>query len=241
MIHCGAEMIEENTISLTGHGQISWELDLKLICYKGQKPIATVVNYKDYSIENPDIVGKARQQIEESGLLKSTIENTTSTYIGYRRNRKSGYVLMIAPRQKGCALSISLPSKWDWETPRILRLTYTAKPEDGAKVAKKTAILWVLPTSEARAAFQKINDHYETQLPKDQVSGSYHLLESVGSEASEPNWGFFIRELESDSCCVVGRDEPKFPNLENYTIPEEFVPEFLALCLPPLVKQASQQ
>lgn len=240
MTHRDQTMTEEKMISLTGHGQISWELDLKLICYKGQKPVATVVNYKDYSIEDPDIVGKARQQIEESGLMKSTIENTTSTYVGYRSSRKSGYVLMIAPRQKGWALSISLPSKWDWETPQILRLAYTAKSKDDTEAVEKTAILWVLPTSEARVAFQQINDRYKTQLPKDQVTGVYHLPESVGVEGSEPDWSF-IRELESSSCCVVGRDEPKFPNLENYTIPEKFVPEFLALCLPTLVKQANQQ
>jgi len=230
-------MTKEKTISLTGHGQISWELDLKLVCYKGQKPVATVVNYKDYSTEDPDIVGKARQQIEESGLLKFTIENTTSAYVGYRRNRKSGYVLMVAPRQKGCALSISLTSMWDRESPQILRLKYKAKVKDSAEVANTTAILWVLPTSEAKADFQKINDRYEIGLPKDQVSGTYELPETEGSQ---PSWSFFIRELEFASCCVVGRDEPKFENLENYTIPEEFVSKFLALCLPLLVKQASQ-
>jgi hypothetical protein len=224
---------EESTISITGHGQISWELELKITCYKGQKPVVTVGIYKDHSVSKPDVLDKARQQIEESGLTKSTIEKTTSTYIGYRMPKQSGYLLMIAPRQQGNALSISIPSDWDQKLPQILRLTYLGKESEEANtVSEKQVVLWVLPSQEAKSDFQSLNQVHKTQLPTDQFVGGYRLPKIVLNK--ERDWEAFVRALEVSSCCVVGRDEPKFPRLENYTIPEEVVSEFLSLCLPVL-------
>lgn len=228
-------------LSITGHGQISWELDLKIVCYKGQKPVVTVGNYKDYSTSKPDVVDKAREHIKASGLTDFTIEKTTSTYVGYRWLKKSGYLIMIAPRQQGNALSISIPSTWDQKSPQILRLTYVGKPSKDAAnsvVPEEKAIVWVFPTQGAKEEFQAINKHHNTQLPEEQVSGVYRLPEIVSNEKRD--WNRFIRKLKSSSCCVVGRDEPKFPGLENYTIPEEFVPEFLNLCLPQILERLSQ-
>ncbi|MCT7969712.1 hypothetical protein NG799_25705 [Laspinema sp. D1] len=241
MNHNEVDSKEESTISITGHGQISWELDLKIVCYKGQKPIVIVGDYKDYSTSKPDVVDNAREQIKESRLTDFVIERTTSTYVGYKHFKKSGYLLMIAPRQQGRALSISIPSKWDKKSPQILRLTYVVKLSKYAANAvahEEKAIVWVFPNYHAKEEFQAINKQYNTQLPEEQVSGTYQLPEIVSNE--EQDWKPFVRALESSSCCVVGRDEPKFPKLENYTIPKNFVPEFLDLCLPQLIDRARQ-